>query len=367
MRVRLLPPESHLGWTPYAWLIYLSFYVVWAIVNGDTARDWAINGAGLLAFLALYFPAFWLRGGRLVALAFAVVALGVLLVPFNPGANAFFIYGAAFLGEAVRPREAVRWLLLIVAILALEAWLVPLHWIAWVPGIVFSLVIGGTNIHFGEVRRKEAALLAAEKEAQRHAAIAERERIARDLHDLLGHTLSVIVIKSELAAKLADRDPQRAAAEIRDVEQISRQALKEVREAIHGYRGGRMEQEIENGRKALAAAGMTLDATIQPLGVEPEVEQALVLAVREALTNVLRHSRASRCAVRVERTDSLIRVIVEDDGIGSRAPEGAGLSGMRTRLAQVGGHVLRESSRGTRIEMTVPVAPGAIAPHEVAS
>jgi two-component system, NarL family, sensor histidine kinase DesK len=355
MRFRLLPQHSHLGWTPYAWLIYLSFYVVWAFVNSRTALDWAINMAGLLAFLALYFPAFWTEGGRLVALAFTIVGLGVLLIPFNPGANAFFIYGAAFLGEAVRPREAVRWLMLIVVILAVEAWMVPLHWLAWLPGIVFTLVIGGTNIHFAEVRRKEAALLAAEKEAQRHAAIAERERIARDLHDLLGHTLSVIVIKSELASKLADLDPQRAAAEIRDVEQISRNALREVREAIHGYRGERLAQEIETGRKALAAAGVTLEAQLEPLGLEPAAEQALALAVRESLTNVLRHARAQRCDVRVERTTDTVRVVVQDDGIGGREEEGAGLSGMRTRLSALGGEMRRDGTRGTRIELLLPV------------
>ena len=367
MRFRLLPQQSHLGWTPYAWLIYLSFYVVWAFFNSRTALDWAINTAGLLAFLAIYFNAFWVAGGRLVAMAFTIVGLGVLLIPFNPGANAFFIYGAAFLGEAVRPRAAARWLLLIVTVLALQAWLVPLHWVAWLPGLVFSLVIGGTNIHFAEVRRKERALLAAEKEAQRHAAVAERERIARDLHDLLGHTLSVIVIKSELASKLADRDPQRAAAEIRDVEQISRNALREVREAIHGYRGERLAQEIENGRKALAAAGVTLDAHLAPLGVEPAAEQALALAVREALTNVLRHARAQRCAVRVERTSDTVRVVVQDDGIGGGQHEGAGLSGMRTRLAALGGDMRRDGTRGTRIELLIPVRRDAAAPEAVGS
>ena len=367
MRFRLLPQQSHLGWTPYAWLIYLSFYLVWAFFNCDTALEWVINGAGLLAFLALYFPAFWVEGSRLVTFAFAIAGLGVLLIPLNPGANAFFIYGAAFLGEATRPRDAVRWLLLIVVILALEAWLVPLHWVAWLPGIVFSLVVGGTNIHFAEERRQEAALLAAEKEAQRHAAVAERERIARDLHDLLGHTLSVIVIKSELASKLADRDPQRAAAEIRDVEQISRQALNEVRQAIHGYRGERMEQEIENGRRALAAAGVTLVAEVPPLGVGPETEQALALAVREALTNVLRHAQARRCDVRIERTNAAVTLVVQDDGIGSAAREGAGLSGMRARLAALGGEVRRDGTRGTRLELSVPLHRRAMAGEEVPS
>jgi two-component system sensor histidine kinase DesK len=367
MRLRLLPPDSPLGWTPYAWLVYLSFYIGWAIFTNDSAADWALHAAGLIAFLALYFRGFWVCGQQLLAIAFAIVGLGVLLIPVNPGANAFFIYGAAFLGDAVRPAIAVRWLLVIVLIALVEAWLVPLRIEAWLPAAVFSLIIGGTNIHFGEVRRKDAALRAARKDAERLAAVAERERIARDLHDILGHTLSVIVIKSELAAKLADRDPQRAAAEIRDVEQISRQALKEVREAIHGYRGERMEQEIETGRKALAAAGVTLQAELAPLGVEPAAEQALALAVREALTNVLRHARARHCDVRVERTDAAVRVVVQDDGIGGREHEGAGLLGMRTRLAALGGEVRRDGTRGTRIELLIPVRREAAAPEAAPS
>jgi two-component system, NarL family, sensor histidine kinase DesK len=278
-----------------------------------------------------------------------------VVCPINPGANAFFIYGAAFLGDATRPGPAVRWLLLIAAILGLEAWLAALPPQTWVPGIVFTLLIGGTNIHFGEVRRKDQALLAARHNAEHLAAVAERERIARDLHDLLGHTLSVIVLKSELAAKLADRDPQRAATEIRDVERISRNALKEVRDAIHGFRGERIEKEVENGRAALASAGVTLVAELEPLGVEPEAEHALALAIREALTNVLRHARAKRCDVRVERTDATVCIVVQDDGVGGQDPEGAGLSGMRARLAEIGGVVTRDSGRGTRLELAVPI------------
>jgi len=367
MRIRLVPPDSPLGWTPYAWLVYLSFYIGWAAFTHETLAEWVLTAAGLVAFLALYFRGFWVGGQRLLRIAFAIVGLGVLLIPFNPGANAFFIYGAAFLGDAVRPSAAFRWLVFIIAIVLVEAWLVPLRLEAWLPGAVFALIIGGTNIHFGEVRRKDAALRAARKDAERLAAVAERERIARDLHDLLGHTLSVIVIKSELASKLAERDPGRAAAEIRDVEQISRKALKEVREAIHGYRGERMAQEIENGRKALAAAGVTLEADLAPLGVEPEAEQALALAVREALTNVLRHARARRCDVRVERTPDAVRVVVQDDGIGGREHEGAGLSGMRTRLAALGGEVRRDGTRGTRLELLVPMGRDAVAGGAVPS
>ena len=208
MRFRLLP-ASPLGWTPYAWLIYLSLYVVFAVAQTHSVVGWLAQGSGLLLFLVLYFRAFWLSGNALLVVAFAIVALGVVLIPSNPGASAFFIYGAAFLGDAKPPAVAFRWLAVIVAISLLEAWIVPLPPQAWVPAAVFSVLIGGTNIHFGELRRKDRALLAAKEAAEHMAAIAERERIARDLHDLLGHTLSVIVIKSELAAKLADRDPAR--------------------------------------------------------------------------------------------------------------------------------------------------------------
>ena len=194
MRIRLLPESSPLGWTPFAWLIYLSLFIVYGVAASDSPLDWILHGSGLVVFLALYFHGFWVTGAALLRVAFAIVALGVLYSPINVGASAFFIYGAAFLGEAIpRPAIALRWLLLIVAVIAVEAWVVPLRPESWVPAIVFSLIIGGSNIHFGEVRRKDQALIKAHKAAERLATIAERERIARDLHDLLGHTLSVVV------------------------------------------------------------------------------------------------------------------------------------------------------------------------------
>ena len=365
MRFRLLP-DSPLGWTPYAWLIYLSFYVVVAIFTSRTAADWVIHATGLAMFLVLYFRAFWLPREGLLRMALLIAGLGVVFSPFNMGASAFFIYGAAFLGDAARPAVAVRWLLVIVVVIAVEAWLVPLDVRTWLPGLVFSLLIGGTNIHFGEVRRKDRALLAARKDSERLAAVAERERIARDLHDLLGHTLSVIVIKSELASKLADIDPRRAASEIRDVERISRNALAEVRHAIHGYRGERVDQELASSRVALQARGVTLVGDVSELKVDPAVERALALALREALTNVLRHSRATRCDVRAERTDDSLRIIVHDDGVGGEDQEGAGLSGMRARLAEIGGTVIREGSHGTRLELRVPVG-AKVQPTEAAT
>ena len=353
MRFRLLP-DSPLGWTPYAWLVYLSFFVVYGIAVNDSPLDWAIDIAAIAVFLALYFRGFWLCGTPLIRNAFAIVALGVLLTPRNPGASTFFIYGAAFLGEAARPSVAVRWLLVIVGILALESWLVPLSPQAWIPGIALSLLIGGSNIHFGEVRRKDRALLKAREAAEQMAALVERERIARDLHDLLGHTLSVIVIKSELAAKLFERNPARAAEEIGDVERISRKALMEVRQAIHGYRGERLQDEIANGREALASAGVALTTRIDPVALDADEERALALALREAITNVIRHARATRCDVSLTQDGDGVHLVVQDNGVGGERADGAGLSGMRQRLAGVGGTVDRDGGNGTRLSLAVP-------------
>ena len=371
MRLRPLPPSSPLGWTPYAWLIYLPILLVYSSMLNDSALDWALDAAVMAVFLVLYFRGFWVHGGALLRLAFLIVALGVLYTPRNPGASVFFIYGAAFLGEATsRPGTGSRWLLLIIAIVALEAWLVPLPPHAWIPAIVFSFIVGGTNIHYAEMRRKDRALVRAHRTAEQLATIAERERIARDLHDLLGHTLSVIVIKAELASKLADIDPARAADEIRDVERISRNALQEVRHAIHGYRGERVQDEIETARAALAAAGVTLTVHAEVAGaraLDSDTERALALAVREAATNVIRHARASRCELTLTREASGVRLVIQDDGVGGEGSEGAGLSGMRARLGELGGTLTRDGHRGTRLTLWVPDTRAAGVPARAAS
>lgn len=366
MRLRLLPASSHLGWTPYAWLVYLSFFLVYAAFI-NSPRDWILDGAGLVLFLVLYFRAFWLRGTALLAAALAIAGIGVVLSLRNPGASCFFIYAAAFLGEVGPPAIAVRWLLALLGVIGVHTWIAGLTPHFWIPAAVISLLVGGTNIHFAEVRRKDRALIRAHQEAERLAKVAERERIARDLHDLLGHTLSVIVLKSELAAKLSDRDPARAAAEIQEVEHISRNALAEVRRAIHGYRGERLEDELDSGRRALTAAGVSLETEITPLTLEADEERALALALREAFTNVIRHARARQCRVSLHQDGAAVRLIIEDDGVGGSLAEGAGLSGMRARMAEVGGTLERDGRRGTRLTLTVPLRQDAPAGALVAS
>ena len=153
------------------------------------------------------------------------------------------------------------------------------------PAAVFSLVIGGVCIHGAEVKRANARLRMAQEEVERLAKTAERERIARDLHDVLGHTLSLITLKSELAGKLVGRDPERAGREIREVERISREALREVRTAVAGYRSEGLQAEMGRARLALESAGVRLEYFAAAGGAGPRAETVLALAMREAVTN----------------------------------------------------------------------------------
>jgi two-component system sensor histidine kinase DesK len=355
MRFRLLPPSSPLGWTPYAWLVYLSFFLAYAALR-NRPIDWLFDAAVVVTFLALYFRGFWVEGRALLAIAAGILAIGVVTAPRNPGASCFFIFAAAFLGDVGRPAVAVRWLLVILAVVVAETVLFDLTPAFSIPAFVISILVGGSNIHFCEMRRKDRALIRAHQAAEHLATIVERERIARDLHDLLGHTLSTIVLKAELAAKVADRDLARALQEIRDVERISRNALTEVRQAVYSYRGERLEQELTTARAALEAAGVALTVDMPSVTLTSDQERALALALREAVTNVIRHARAGSCRVTLAQEPGRVRLQVEDDGVGGGDAEGAGLSGMRARLAALGGTLDRDSRRGTRLTLMLPMA-----------
>jgi two-component system sensor histidine kinase DesK len=227
-----------------------------------------------------------------------------------------------------------------------------------VAALILSPVVGAMVIEQQQKRKMNARLHLAQDEIDRLARIAERERIARDLHDLLGHTLSVIVLKSELASKLAEKDPQRAATEIRDVERISRDALSEVRAAVRGYHSVGLDAELEHAREALTAAGIDFDSKVEPITVSASQESVLALAIREAVTNVVRHAGARTCQLALRCRYFGCELEIFDDGRGGSAPDGFGLSGMRERVEALGGTLERDGTQGMRLILRLPV-PGA--------
>jgi two-component system sensor histidine kinase DesK len=360
--MRLIPKNEPLGWTPYAWTIYLAFFLIGPIAGHVSAPAWALTIATLVVFLAMYFRGWWVHGRELALIVAAMTLLGAVWFPYNPGAGSFFIYAAAFAPFIGSPRTSVIAIagIEIVTIALVLAFHVPVLNAIW--PVVFVLLIGATNMHHAASDRTNARLRLAQDEIEHLAKVAERERIARDLHDLLGHTLSLIVLKSELASKLAERDADRARTEIRDVERISRDALAQVRSAVGGFRSGGLQSEIDEARAALKSANVTLDASLDRVQLAPAHEAVLALAIREAVTNIIRHAHARHCTVSLRATAASNTLTITDDGRGGVRSSGYGLIGMKERVASLGGTLSHEDERGTTLTITIPTnAPPAVA------
>lgn len=346
-------------WIASIWLVYLGFVFYEPFEASAPLWLWAVSVLSVLVFLPLYYGSFHYAGPRprrALAMVVAIAVLGLALVPINVGGCTYVIFSAAIAGFPIRRRVVT---LLYVAGLALGlAGMFVLRpgpfqdWMGF--QVVLVAIVGLANALTFMEKRSQALVRRAQEEVEEMAKLAERERIARDLHDVLGHTLSVIALKSELAAKLADLDPRRAVAEIRDVERVSRLALTEVRAAVEGYRQRGFRGEVQHGTQALGAAGVRLETEISPLTLAAKQETVLALAVREAITNVIRHARATWCRISLRADANRLVLRVEDDGVGGRLLEGNGLTGMRERVQAAGGTLTLEGARGVSLTVTVP-------------
>ena len=223
-------------------------------------------------------------------------------------------------------------------------------------GLLFGILVATLAIWgISQAINRNVEVLAVREENAQLALADERNRFARDLHDILGHSLTVITVKAELADRLFDADPERARAEVRDLERLSRDALADVRRAVEGYRELTLPGELSRARSALSAAEIVADLPNSTDDVAGDVRELFAWTVREGITNVIRHSGARHCRVRLSARE----VEVVDDGHGSRqasSPEaGHGLIGLRERAAALGGTVVTRSlDPGFSLTVVVP-------------
>jgi two-component system, NarL family, sensor histidine kinase DesK len=351
--MRLLPKDH--DWTAYLYLVYMPYIVAMPFVFSSSPWIKAAAVAGTAVAVPLYFLGYWLRGRKALWVIGGFVLLGSLLGACDTGASVLFVYAASFIGKAFEPPRAWWCLGALLSLIGIEAGVFHYSGYFWIPALLFSALVGSVLIQQYHRKRLTDQLLRAQDEIEHLARVAERERIARDLHDLLGHTLSVIVLKAELASKLFAPDPERAQKEIRDVEAISRDALGQVRAAVRGYRLAGIECELRNARTALEAAGIQLEAEVEPAGLSPARETVVALALREGVTNVVRHAQATVCRIALRERAGYCELEVADDGRGGAMTEGSGLRGMRERVEAIGGGVECSSSGGTSLRVRVPV------------
>jgi two-component system sensor histidine kinase DesK len=356
-----VPP--HLGKAPYLWLLSLNFFLWKYFYVKPTLMELGMLLLSFAVFVPMYFASYWLRNRRLLPLLAAAVALGSAWAPFNFGACTFFIFACSMCAGLEQPRHAYLGIGLILSCAALVARTVEQPLAFLLPALAMGAPVGIASVMDARVRRSGQLLLRKQEEVEHLARIAERERISRDLHDLLGHTLSLIAIKAELAGRLLQRDSAATAREVKDIETTARHALAEVRSAVTGFRQTGFAQELAQARAALAAADVTLDADVQVFTMPATAENVLALALREAVTNILRHARASRCQVSVRQADGQIVCQISDDGATlvdlDALARGNGLRGMRERVTAAGGRLALRAESGLALELYLPMGAGA--------
>ncbi|MFJ3902242.1 sensor histidine kinase [Streptomyces sp. NPDC090025] len=314
------------------------------LISGEAANPW-VGGLGLLTFNTLYIwvvmrafvPAardtaltWWLLG-TLLALTFALAIVygreWLLLFPLDGLTVGAVVRGGRMLRLTAFP--------LVAGVAVVTIWRDGWDSFGIVYGTFISTMVTAAILALSETVQE---LRATREELARTAVEKERLRFSRDLHDLLGHTLSVIVVKAEAARRLAPRDLDAALAQVGDIETVGRQALTEIREAVTGYRETSLATELDRARDVLTSAG--IEPVVRQSGppLEPRTAALLSWVVRESATNAVRHSGATRCEIEVGGSAERVRLTVTDDGrgTGSGTP-GSGLLGLRERVAAAGG------------------------------
>lgn len=342
---------------PWVWLAYLPLFGLTWLYDPPSILDVVVSLVGLGAFLGLYVHAARCAGRAVILPAVLILLVALAMIPFGGNWTVLAVYACAVAAELRPARAALRIIavFIVVSVIAMIAQGLPWYTVAMIALFEAMVVYGKmAGMALGE---KQGALLKAQEEVRLLAQEAERERIARDVHDLLGRTLTLIALKSDLAIRLLASDRQAAEREMREAGEAARGGLAEVRAAVAGISHAGLSREIEASRAALATAGVACEVSGGELAIPAANGAVLAMAMREAVTNVIRHAAATRCHILLEQDADAARMTVSDDGQGGWSDEGSGLRGMRARLSAAGGRLQVQTGRsGTTVMAAVPAA-----------
>src|SRR6187401_2126411 len=370
--IREPPPTSIVGYMtrfegrfmrnmPFVILINLAWIWLWPLIANQPFLTVLLPTLiATLVFIYLHLCTYFYGGPGEHRLRYIAgeYLIGFVLAPVNLSALGFLIF-AFFVTAFSTPLRMARYVIFGSIIpFMIETWLLGHNWQTMASVLTPAMLLAITALYTAYTGQQQMALRRSNDEIMRLATLAERERIGRDLHDLLGHTLSVIALKSELARKLIDRDLDAARNEISEVERVARDALSQVRNAVSGIRSTALSAELLAATALLEAQGLKVKCETENVKLPHDRETALALSLREAATNIRRHAGATGVTIRVKKEPSAVVVEVADDGKGGRIVPGNGLNGMRERLGSVGGSLSLAPNEdgGTLLRATVPVA-----------
>jgi len=341
----------------WVYLINLIFYLIPLFTVRFAIWQYLSMAAALLLFVLCYF---WAHRSHKRDMHWPIIAMtliAVLITPVNPGSISMFAYVGFFIAFAYPLKHYVALLTALAGLLLLLNWQLDIKWPYFISmGIPIVIAVS----FFGRIelarQRQQVAEQQSADEIKQLAAMVERERIARDLHDILGHTLSSIALKADLAQKLLARNNAAdATIQLNELSQIARDALTQVRQSVSGFKHQGLTAEVGKLMARLRDAGFAAELTGEIPSLTNRQESAIILALTELVTNVIRHSRGTHCTLQFTRQADSWQICLSDDGNVDILHEGNGLSGLRERLAALGGNLAIAYQQGVQACISVPV------------
>ncbi|WP_416151906.1 histidine kinase [Salipaludibacillus sp. HK11] len=358
--------RKNTGLSPYVWVVFyiLPFYF---IVQDSSTPEISLGVAMVLGYFLCYVLSFASHGWLVYLGASLQIAISTVMSLLF-GYIYFFLFLAFFIGT-LRKWSAflTLYIILLVATFATSTYGFFFHtsvFITQLPFVFLSMIavilLPVSTYNKNKEEKLQGQLKDANKRISELVKLEERQRISRDLHDTLGQKLSLIGLKSDLAAKLINKQPDKARDEIKDVQITARTALKEVRELVTEMRGTKLEDEIQRVEQILQAANIEFkfEGSLQLPNTSLIAENVVSMCVKEAVTNIVKHSGASSCSIIVEPGDTGLAVKVYDNGIGIGATKDrkkkSGIKGMKERLEFVNGNLDIHAENGTTLVINVP-------------
>ncbi|WP_242310784.1 sensor histidine kinase [Bacillus cereus group sp. BfR-BA-01331] len=354
---------KHMGFFPYMWLVYLLF----PIYNLTQVSGWKlVIGIGMLiVFIITYRQLYFVQRTFVLWACIQMILTCLFAVFYNPFMIFFGFFTASAMGFA--PSKKAFRVLLCLLVVMLGAFIfinvnqltIP-SLVNIVPMFILMLLTPFGMRNFNQKKMLKNQLNEANEQIKDLVKREERQRIARDLHDTLGHTLSLITLKSQLVEKLIVKNPDRASMEAKEITQTSRTALKQLRELISDMRMITVEEELEQIKAILQAANIELEVKQEAnsSSLSPIEQNILGMCLREAVTNVVKHSKAKACTVSILESQGELILKVEDNGIGleEQNHDGNGIRGMKERISLIDGVVeLDTINPGTLLTVKVPI------------
>ena len=342
---------------PTIWLAYLLLYFALWIINPPHRSELVASLIAIGLFLGIYYDAYYKKGTKAWYAIAAITAISITMATYTSAANIFFIYAVMIATQSQQGTTRLVWLVSMFIAVMLPAFSDSVSWYYFAGCIIYGPLVAVATATNCKLQDQAQTLLENRTEMRDLAITAERERIARDMHDTLGHLLSIMTAKADLALRLTDKDLEEARQEIKDIHLTGRQALKDVRRVIAGMENTTIANELGHARYLLETANIHVTLVNQTIELPASHQHALGMIIREATTNIVRHSNATRCEILLHQQRNQLKLTILDNGEGGVFAPKTGLLSMRERTERLSGEftINYTKQEGTRLTVQLPL------------